>query len=134
MYICLSPGGQSITVGETARNNLLVGTVNGIFSFSKNGREWVRGETMLPDQHISAIIFEPSTQNLFAGSYNGKIFASNDHGRSWQERSQGIADKEIYSLASQIVNGRPRVYAGTQPAHLYYSDDLGKSWTELPGL
>jgi hypothetical protein len=32
------------------------------------------------------------------------------------------------------VNGKPRVYAGTQPAHLYYSDDLGKSWTELPGL
>ena len=33
-----------------------------------------------------------------------------------------------------MVNGKPRVYAGTQPAHLYFSDDLGKSWTDLPGL
>jgi len=33
-----------------------------------------------------------------------------------------------------VIGGRPRVYAGTQPAHLFYSDDLGKSWTELPGL
>ena len=88
----------------------------------------------LPDQHISAIIFEPSTQTLFAGSHNGKIFASGDSGKSWEQRDQGIGGKEIYSLASQLVGGKPRVDAGTQPAHLYYSDDLGKSWTELPGL
>src|ERR1051325_11045664 len=127
MYICLSPGGQSITVGETPRKNLLVGTVNGIFSFTGNGREWVKGETMLPAQHISSILFEPASRTLFAGTYNGKIFASSDNGKSWEERTQGIVDREIYSLATQIVNGRPRVYAGTQPAHLYFSDDLGKS-------
>ena len=34
MFVCLSPGGQSVTVGEASKNNLLVGTVNGIFSFS----------------------------------------------------------------------------------------------------
>ena len=54
--------------------------------------------------------------------------------RTWERRDNGIGDKEIYSLATQIVDGKPRVYAGTQPAHLYYSDDLGKSWTELPGV
>jgi photosystem II stability/assembly factor-like uncharacterized protein len=134
MYICLSPGGQSITVGETAKKNLLVGTVNGIFPFTRNNNEWIRGETMLPDQHVSSVIFEPSTETLFAGSYSGKIFASSDRGKTWQLRNAGIGDKEIYSLASQIVDGKPRVYAGTQPAHLYFSDDLGKSWTELPGL
>ncbi len=57
-----------------------------------------------------------------------------DLGKTWERRDSGIGDKEIYSLATQMVNGKPRVYAGTQPAHLYYSDDLGKSWTELPGL
>ena len=134
MFVCLSPGGQSLTVGEAAKNKLLVGTVNGVFSFVKNNCGWNRQETMLPDQHISAIIFEPSSQMLFAGSYNGKIFASADSGKSWEQRDQGIVDKEIYSLASQLVGGKPRVYAGTQPAHLFYSDDLGKSWTELPSL
>ena len=42
---------------------------------------------------------------LFAGSYNGKIFASADSGKSWEERDHGIVDKEIYSLASQLVGG-----------------------------
>ena len=55
-------------------------------------------------------------------------------GKAGRKEIRGIIDKEIYSLASQLVGGKPRVYAGTQPAHLFYSDDLGKSWTELPGL
>ena len=82
MFVCLSPGGQSLTVGESAKDKLLVGTVNGIFSFVKSNGGWNQRETMLPDQHISAIIFEPSSQMLFAGSYNGKIFASADSGKS----------------------------------------------------
>ena len=49
-------------------DKLLVGTVNGIFPFVKSNGGWSRQETMLPDQHISAIIFEPSSQMLFAGS------------------------------------------------------------------
>ena len=107
MFVCLSPGGQSLTVGESAKDKLLVGTVNGVFSFVKNNGGWNQQETMLPDQHISAIIFEPSTQTLFAGSYNGKIFASGDSGKSWEQRDQGIGGKEIYSLASQLVGGKP---------------------------
>lgn len=134
MFICLSPGGDSLTGGETAKDKLLVGTVNGIFSFVKRDNQWKQVETMLPQHHISAIVFEPSTQTLFAGTYGGAIFASGDLGKHWEQRNQGIVDKEIYSLACQQTGGRPRVYAGTQPAHLYYSDDLGKSWTELPGL
>ncbi|MBI2229577.1 MAG: hypothetical protein HYU46_10830 [Deltaproteobacteria bacterium] len=99
MFVCLSPGGQSLTTGETAAEKLLVGTVNGIFSFVKQAGKWSRQETMLSDQHISAIIFEHSSQTLFAGSYNGAIFASSDNGKNWQQRNQGIVDKEIYSLA-----------------------------------
>ena len=98
MFVCLSPGGQSVTVGEAAKNKLLVGTVNGIFSFVKNNGGWNRQETMLPDQHISAIIFEPSSQMLFAGSYNGKIFASADSGKSWEaKRSRHRRQGNLFS-------------------------------------
>ncbi len=137
MFICLSPGGESTTVGESPKNRLLVGTVEGVFSFHKKNGTWEKHDTWLPGKHISALIFEPVTQTLFAGTYAGEIFASSDLGQSWQARSEGlegVADREIYSLACQQVEGRPRVYAGTQPAHLFFSDDLGKSWTELTGL
>lgn len=134
MFICLSPGGQSMTVGESPRDRLLVGTVDGIFSFVKQNGTWSRQETLLPGEHLSSILFEPMTKTLFAGSYSGTLYASSDLGKTWESRDQDIGGHEIYSLASQEVGGRPRVYAGTQPAHLFYSDDLGKRWIEFPGL
>ena len=134
MFVCLSPGGQSLTQGETAKDKLLVGTVDGIFAFQKQGGSWQGDGTMVPGKHFSSIIFEPTTKTLFGGTYSCEIYASSDLGKTWERRDNGIGDKEIYSLATQIVDGKPRVYAGTQPAHLYYSDDLGKSWTELPGV
>jgi BNR/Asp-box repeat protein len=134
MFICLSPGGQSLTVGESPKDKLLVGTVEGIFSFLKRNGSWENQGTWIPGKHISSIIFEPASQTLFAGTYSCEIFASTDLGKNWERRDRGVGELEIYSLASQVIGGRPRVYAGTQPAHLYYSDDLGKSWTELPGL
>ncbi len=134
MYVCLSPGGQSLTVGESAKSRLLVGTVDGIFSFLNSNGAWEHQGTLIPGKHVSAIVFEPATQSLFAGTYSAEIFASDDHGKTWERRDRGIGEREIYSLASQLIAGRPRIYAGTQPAHLFYSDDLGKSWTELAGL
>lgn len=134
MFVCLSPGGQTTTVGELPTDTLLVGTVKGIFSFVHRSGSWVAQGTFLPDHHISALISEPSSHTLFAGTYGGAIYASRDSGRSWERRDRSIGEREIYSLASQVVAGRPRVYAGTEPAHLFYSDDLGQSWTEFPGL
>ncbi len=134
MFICLSPGGLTTTVGESPRDTLLVGTVEGIFSFARSGGSWSRREKFLPGEHISALLFEPSSRTLFAGTYGEALYASKDLGRNWERRDRGIGGLEIYTLACQEVGGRPRLYAGTQPAHLFYSDNLGQSWAELPGL
>ncbi len=134
MPICLSPGGQTVTVGDSPSDRLFVGTAGGIFSFVCRNGSWGSQETLLPDEHISALIYEPSSQTLFAGSYGRALYASRDLGQNWGRRDQGIGDREIYSLAFQQVGGRPRLYAGTEPAHLFHSDDLGQNWTELLGL
>jgi len=123
-----------MTVGESPSDRLFVGTVHGVFSFTRQNGSWGSQQTFLPEEHISALIFEPSSQTLLAGTYGRAIYASKDLGKNWARRDQGIGDREIYSLAFQKVAGRPRLYAGTEPAHLFYSDDLGQSWTELPGL
>ena len=134
MFVCLSPGGQLLTHGETAGDKLLVGTVDGVFSFRRDDGSWRQDNVHLPGKHVSAVIFEPKTGTLLAGTYGREIYASSDQGGTWEKRDSGIGDKEIYSLATQLVEGKPRVYAGTQPAHLYYSDDLGKSWNDMPAF
>lgn len=134
MPICLSPGGQMTTVGAAPEELLLVGTVDGIFSFARSGGTWTPRDKFLAGEHVSALMFESSSRTLFAGTFGEALHASVDMGRTWERRERGLRGMEIYSLACQQIAGRPRVYAGTQPAHLFYSDDLGKNWTELAGL
>ena len=134
MFICLSPGGQMATHGGTPMDTLLVGTVDGIFSFARGGSGWARRDRFLPGAHVSAIIFEPSSRTLLAGTFGAALYASGDLGRNWERRDNGLRGMEIYTLAAQQVGGKPRLYAGTQPAHLFYSDDLGQSWSELAAL
>src|SRR3972149_4338810 len=62
MFVCLSPGGQSLTVGEAAQDKLLVGTVDGIFAFQKQGGSWLPQGTRIPGKHISSIFFEPASR------------------------------------------------------------------------
>jgi hypothetical protein len=59
---------------------------------------------MLPEQHISAIIFEPSSQMLFAGSYNGKIFASGDWVRVGSKEIKGSSTRK--SIPRQPIGRR----------------------------
>ena len=74
MFVCLSPGGQLITNGETQTDKLLVGTVDGIFSFQKNGGAWAQQATMVPGKHFSSVIFEPTSKMLFGGTYSCEIY------------------------------------------------------------
>jgi photosystem II stability/assembly factor-like uncharacterized protein len=134
MFICLSPGGQMITAGESANDKLLVGTAKGIFSFARRNGSWVHEKTFLPHEHVSALLFEQSSGMLFAATYGTAHYASKDLGQTWERMDRGIGGLEVYTLACRHIDGRPRLYAGTQPAHLFYSDDLGRNWTELPGF
>jgi len=134
MFVCLSPGGQSLTQGEVAKDKLLVGTVDGIFAFQKRNGSWQGEGTMVPGKHFSSIVFEPTTKTLFGGTYSCEIYASTDLGKTWERRDNGIPIHDVYSLASNVVDGKVRVYAGTQPAHLFVSEDLGLHWNEIPSL
>ena len=134
MVVCLSPGGQAIAAGELPNDTLLVGTARGVFSCARQNDSWSAKQALLPGEHISALLFEPSSRTLFAGTYGAAIYASKDLGRSWERSDRGIGSRGIYTLACREIGGRPRLYAGTQPAHLFCSDDLGQSWTELDGL
>ena len=53
MVICLSPEGQTITVGKLAKERPLVGTDRGIFSFVRQG-SWRPKETLLPERKKGA--------------------------------------------------------------------------------
>lgn len=134
MAISLSHGGSTIYSSPTPSKQILVGTREGAVTLERDGSSWQVAHRALTDKHISAIVQEPESGVIFAGAFQGGVHASADNGKTWQERGNGMSQNNVYSLATKNVNGRVRVFAGTEPAHLFVSDDLGMNWSELASL
>jgi len=134
MAIGLSHGGSNVYLAPERSRQLWVGTQDGIVLFERNSDGWREAQRALRGQHISSIIFEKTTGTIFAGAFFGSIHASADGGKTWERRDNGIAFHDVYSLAANVVGGKVRVYAGTQPAHIFVSEDLGAHWRELQSM
>src|SRR5574341_67393 len=135
MAIGLSHGGTNVYSSNERSNHLWAGTQDGLVLFEReDNRKWREAQRALRGQHISSIIFERTTGTMFAGAFFGSVHASVDGGKSWERRDNGMAIHDVYSLAANVVDGKARVYAGTQPAHLFVSEDLGSHWSEIPSL
>jgi photosystem II stability/assembly factor-like uncharacterized protein len=115
----------------------MVATVDGIVTLTRQAQDpaasWRETSRALAGCHISSII-TPEPGMIFAGVFDGTVMHSNDGGVTWQARDAGIAHRDVYSLGYVKVDGRLRLYTGTQPANLYVSEDLGAHWRELPNL
>lgn len=136
MTMALSHGGTTMYSSPSRSREVWVGTRKGIAVLERDddGPGWRVARHMLADRHISAIHREPDSGLFFVGAFHGGLHVSADHGATWEARETGLSQRDVYSIASSRANGRTRVYAGTEPAHLFSSDDLGQHWSELPAL
>jgi photosystem II stability/assembly factor-like uncharacterized protein len=136
MAIGLSHGGSTIYSSPALTQEALVGTREGIAIIRRDSpaSQWRLAHRALTDKHISAIIREPESNLMVAGAFHGSVHVSADDGRTWEPRGNGLTETNVYSLATARFNGWPRLYAGTEPAHLFISDDLGLNWSEITSL
>jgi photosystem II stability/assembly factor-like uncharacterized protein len=135
MTIALSHGGPTIYNTGRQSTRLLVGTARGVTTVERSDSGWRIAGEALTDKHIGAILVEPRSGTVFAGAYgDGSLFASLDGCETWSRRDHGLSEHNIYSLEAVEIDGRVRLYCGTEPAKLFVSDDLGDSWRELTGL
>ena len=136
MTIGLSHGGTTIYSSPSLSNEVLVGTREGVVTIARTSpaADWKITHRAITDKHISAIIKEPESGLTFAGAFHDSIQISKDDGKTWEGRANGLSQHNVYSLAAKRINGRVRVFAGTEPAHLFVTDNLGVDWTEIPSL
>jgi photosystem II stability/assembly factor-like uncharacterized protein len=127
-------GGETIRAGTTLSAAILVGTLDGVVRLEHVGGVWSVTHRSLQGQHVHALVREPGSGVWFAGISKGGIQASLDDGQTWKRRAAGLTQQDIYSLSVAMVDGRARVFAGTEPPHLFVSDDLGLTWAEKPAL
>jgi photosystem II stability/assembly factor-like uncharacterized protein len=134
MAICLSPAGTATYESNSPSDTLLIGTANGVYSLRRDLSDWRLTEKSLDGCHVSSLFVEAASGLLFAGVYKRGVFASSDSGKSWQQRDQGITEKDVYCINAARTDDKVTLYAGTEPAHLFESDDLGGTWRELATL
>ena len=134
----LSPNGQDVTRGDGPATRIMVATVEGVATLTRETPDaaWRLTNRSLNHCHVGSMVFEPVSGKLFAGAHlDGGLWVSDDgEGASWRQLTNGIDRPHIYSLATRKMGDKVTIFAGTQPAALYRSDDFGESWTELTGL
>jgi photosystem II stability/assembly factor-like uncharacterized protein len=79
------------------------------------------------------VLYEPRQGGMFAALNDG-LYASFDHGQTWEPRMQGLTSHLVFTLASVERDGKLVLYAGTEPAHLFQSTDYGERWEEVTSL
>jgi photosystem II stability/assembly factor-like uncharacterized protein len=136
MTFAVSHGGSTVYPTDRPSNEILVATIDGITYLNRSGpgASWEKSRRSLEGKHVSALLIEPKSGAIFAGTHDAGLYVSKDGGRNWDRKDRGIQSSEIFSLGSVESGGRTKVYAGTEPAHLYVSSDMGDTWEELPTL
>src|SRR5919109_5565519 len=114
MAITLSHGGPTIFRSPVPSKQVLVGTIQGVVCIERDadGRGWHVTYRALTDKHIHALLIEPESGTVFAGANQGSIFASEDGGRTWERRDNGLTEHDVYSLACARLDGATHIFAG----------------------
>jgi photosystem II stability/assembly factor-like uncharacterized protein len=113
-----------------SHSDIYISTQTGLFRGTLNGRidgleqigfaEWglVRAPIVI-DHH--------NPDRLYIGTRRSGMFRSDDRGKTWHEKNDGLIYKEVWSIAQHPTTGE--VYVGTGPASVFKSTDYGETWT-----
>ncbi|MGE0116284.1 MAG: WD40/YVTN/BNR-like repeat-containing protein [Steroidobacteraceae bacterium] len=137
MLTCLSPNGAQLTSADTPIDQVMVATVQGLHTLQRGapGAPWRVVASVLEDRQISALLLEPRSGRLYAGTHgNAGLWVSEDGGKQWRELTNGLTSKHIYTINVQYRDDRTVLWVGTEPPMLFRSDDLGESFVELPAV
>ena len=78
------------------------------------------------------VIDRDDPSRLYAATHRGGVFRSDDAGRSWQEKNEGLLYKETWCIVQHPTSGD--LFVGTGPAAIFKSSDRAETWTHCEQL
>lgn len=129
----------SMAVDAVHPDTVYLGTPGGAYRSADAGENWTflpdtapgrLGITAVRELSVRALAVHPGTGDVYAGTPSGKVFRSEDGGRTWNDLRAPVAGGGVASVA--VAAGKhPAVLAATTRTGLLLSEDGGKSWTRL---
>ncbi|HEY9188962.1 MAG TPA: choice-of-anchor D domain-containing protein [Ignavibacteria bacterium] len=95
----------------------------GVLKSTDNGNTWVQVNNGLDDLQVNAIIFNPSTNHIFNGTFNLGVFRTTDAGSNWYKINNGLPPISNGQNAVRVlsVNSSGIMFAGTLGSGVYRS-------------
>jgi photosystem II stability/assembly factor-like uncharacterized protein len=116
----------TVIIDQNDHNLLFCATEAGVHQSKNGGDSWE--PIGLLGLGIRTLIQHPAQPNLLAvGTEDNGVFISEDHGKNWQQKINGLTTKTVYALAF-APQDPSIIYAGTFRGGIFKSTDKGNSW------
>jgi photosystem II stability/assembly factor-like uncharacterized protein len=117
---------RGLAIGAAPDRIYLVGR-NGLFASADGGQSYERVPNALRDgAEIGALAVAKQPDELLLAVIDGQVVASEDGGRQWQHRAQGLGNTPIDTVVLDPASPQRVWAAGTD--RIYVSHDLGATW------
>ena len=111
---------------EVSNGTIYAGTADRVYTGLNNGERWVASASLGDVALVTTIkIFNGK---LYAGTFKGGVFRSNDGGATWQPVSNGIAS--INSI-SRLVIWNNELYAASYGEGVFKFDEARSQWNSF---
>jgi photosystem II stability/assembly factor-like uncharacterized protein len=112
---------------DTKNSELLFcATESGIHQSQNGGNNWE--PIALLGEGIRTIIQHPNTSEVLAvGTEDDGVFISDDYGKTWLQKNNGLTHKTVYALTFS-PNDEKTIYAGTFQGGIFKSENGGETW------
>ena len=118
-----------LIIDRSNHNQLFCATEKGLHRSKNSGESWQ--PIALLGLGIRTIIQHPNNSDLFAlGTEDDGVFISKDHGKTWQQKINGLNYKTVYALSFSPENENT-IYAGTFQGGIFKTKNGGKSWQAI---
>lgn len=130
---------RALAVTSSSGGILVAGTSDGgvYLSYPPYGAIWSQANSGLTNTSVLALAVSHLASGasiLFAGTYGGGVFRSNDDGMNWTQVNNGLTNTFVLALdASPDGAGGTNLFAGTYGNGVFFSNDNGTSWTTVNG-
>ena len=119
----------TLIIDKNNHDLLFCATERGIHRSQNAGESWQ--PVALLGLGIRTIVQHPDNSDLLAlGTEDDGVFISKDHGKTWQQKVQGLTHKTVYALSFSPEN-ESTIYVGTFQGGIFKTKNGGKSWRAI---
>jgi photosystem II stability/assembly factor-like uncharacterized protein len=121
----------SLALSPAAPAVVVAGTGDGAWRSSDGAGSWKSANTGLVNRAIQSLATTAQPGRVYAGGTNGKVYRSDDEGRSWLPNAPDVGSNTMSGLAVDPTNADVVYAGGYAPDGVFKSTNGGATWSPL---